>query len=195
MSESWNTRETLLLKMKNQHDDHSWEDFLFFYKNYIYAMIYKMGVSSSEADDLAQKILLALWQKLPTFEYHPEKCKFRTWMTSIINNNCKLYFRTASRYQNKIDKYANEEANDHNPDIEAISEKEWKDHIVKLASETISQNFSDQESECLKLILKATPVETISETLNLKKNTAYVMRQRILEKLNRKVRYLNEELG
>ena len=28
MSESWNTRETLLLKMKNQHDDHSWEDFL-----------------------------------------------------------------------------------------------------------------------------------------------------------------------
>jgi len=26
--------------------------------------------------------------------------------TSIINNNCKNYFRTASRYQNKIDKFA-----------------------------------------------------------------------------------------
>jgi len=87
MSDSWNTRETLLLKIKNQHDDNSWEDFLFFYKSYIHTMIYKMGVSPNEVDDLAQKTLLALWQKLPTFEYHPEHCKFRTWMTSTPSRN------------------------------------------------------------------------------------------------------------
>ena len=115
--------------------------------------------------------------------------------TSIINNNCKNYFRTASRYQNKIDKFASEENNNNTPDIDDISEKEWKEHIIKLASSSIREGFSEQESLCLNLILKATPVETISESLNLKKNTAYVMRQRIIEKLNRKVRFLNEELG
>ncbi len=42
-----NTRETLLIRVKNQHDENSWEDFVFYYKKFIYIICRKMGLNHS----------------------------------------------------------------------------------------------------------------------------------------------------
>ena len=117
-------------------------------------------------------------------------------MTSVINNNCKLYFRSSSRYSKRLANYANEDLSAHtSPDLDELTEKEWKEHVVKLAEANIRPKLTEQEDACFSKILKAVPVEQIAEELDIKKNTVYVIRQRLLEKLNREIRFLNEELG
>ena len=61
--ESFNTRQTLIAKIRNQHDDRSWEEFVYFYERYIFVVVNKMGVSYQECEDLVQKVLLVLWGK------------------------------------------------------------------------------------------------------------------------------------
>ena len=41
---SYKTRETLLAKLKNKHDDASWEDFVYYYKSYIYIICRKIAI-------------------------------------------------------------------------------------------------------------------------------------------------------
>ena len=39
-NDSFRTRATLLQKIKDRQDDDSWEDFVYYYKNFIYIFIY-----------------------------------------------------------------------------------------------------------------------------------------------------------
>ena len=135
MSSDYNTRHTLIAKIRNQHDDHSWEDFVYFYQRYIYVVIAKMGVNNQDVEDLVQRVLLALWEKLPSFEYEPNKCKFRTWMNQITRNTVIAYFRKQQRYKNDLDRAASIRLNEEDPEqsepeVYNMAEKEWKNRNV-----------------------------------------------------------------
>ena len=101
--DNYSTRDTLIAKMINLHDDVSWDDFVHYYQNYILSVIGRMGVDNSSVEDFSQNILLTLWKKLPEFEYQPEKCRFRTWMNTIIRNDVLRYMRDSKRYENRAD--------------------------------------------------------------------------------------------
>ena len=60
-----NTRMTLLSKVKNKHDDQSWNEFVTFYKRYIAGIVHKMNFPADEVDDIVQTVLLQVWKKLP----------------------------------------------------------------------------------------------------------------------------------
>ena len=93
MTEHFHTRMTLIAKLRNQHDEKSWEEFIHFYQKYIQVLIVKDGVPSKDVDDLTQKVLLKLWKNLPEFNYQPHKCKFRSWMRVVVGNMVTSYFR------------------------------------------------------------------------------------------------------
>ena len=66
--EQFCTRETLLAKIKNRHDDDSWEDFVYYYKSYIHIICRKMNVSFHDTEEIVQKVLIIAWKKLPNFQ-------------------------------------------------------------------------------------------------------------------------------
>ena len=196
----YNTRQTLIAKIRNQHDDRSWEEFVFFYERYIFVVINKMGVSYNECEDLVQKVLLAMWEKLPDFEYLPDKCKFRTWMNSIIRNVVVGYFRKSQRRQNDIQRASlqriNDKTEDHDlPEIYDIAEVEWKTHIANLAWDNIKDDFKGKTADCFLLFTEGKSVDEICTSLDIKKNTAYVFKNRVQERLHKEIRHLDRELS
>jgi RNA polymerase sigma factor (sigma-70 family) len=196
----FNTRQTLIAKIRNQHDDHSWEDFVSFYERYIFVVISKMGVSHSDCEDLVQKVLLALWEKLPEFDYSPDKCKFRTWMNSIIRNVVVGFFRKSKRQRNDIARASLQQINDNPdefdiPEIYDVAEVEWKVHISNLAWENVKDEFTGKAGDCFMLFTEGKLIEAICEELDIKKNTAYVFRSRVQEKLHKEIRRLDAELS
>ena len=68
-------------------------------------VILKLGVFQDEVEDLTQKVLITLWEKLPSFEYQPGKCKFRTWMNTVIRNVVLTHFRATMRYKKRLECY------------------------------------------------------------------------------------------
>ena len=194
------TRQTLIAKIRNQHDDKSWEEFVYFYERYIFVVVNKMGVNYDNCEDLVQRVLLALWEKLPDFEYMPDKCKFRTWMNKIIKHVVISYFRKSQRHQNDIKRAALQHINDKVedfdlPDIYEVAETEWKVHVSNLAWENIKDEFTGKAADCFLKFSEGKDIETICEELDIKKNTAYVFRNRVQEKLHKEIRRLDRELS
>jgi len=196
MKPDYSTRETLIAKIKNSHDQHSWEDFVRFYENYIHTVISRKGVKYDDVQDVSQKVLLVLWDKLPEFEYRPMECRFRTWMNNVILNICRNYFRGEIRYSKKLSKAAEEDTTENDsPLIYEQMESDWKKHVTDLALNNIRPNFEGKAIECFELFCQGKSVDDVCETLELKRNSAFVLRKRVLEKLSTEIRRLDEQLS
>lgn len=89
----WATRMSLLKKIKDRYDDDAWEDFVYYYQQYIYNMLRRMHMTDSEAEEACQKIIVKLWDKLPDFDYQKGIGKFRTWLCRIITNHVRNIIR------------------------------------------------------------------------------------------------------
>ena len=65
METAFHTRQTLLQRVQDHSDENSWSEFVSYYQDYIYLICRRMKVSHHDAEELVQKTLLKLWQKLP----------------------------------------------------------------------------------------------------------------------------------
>ena len=183
------TRQTLLIKVRNQYDDASWEEFTSYYSNYIYAVLRGMGIKNDDLSDMNQTVLLKLWKNLPKFEYDPEKGSFRSWLCTIIRNSVYNYFRDGdftSELQSE-DKVESE--------LDALSEKEWMLHIASMAWENIKNEFSQSVQDIYIRLSRADSPDIIAEETGVTRGTVYVYKERVQKALRREVRRLDRELG
>ena len=60
MKETLSTRQTLLVRVQNQSDEKSWEEFAGYYRRYIYMVARNMRLSHHDAEDVLQRTLLKL---------------------------------------------------------------------------------------------------------------------------------------
>jgi len=193
----YNTKLTLIAKIRDKHNDQAWEEFTYFYKSYIYSIVIKMGVISSERDDLVQKIMLELWKCLPSFEYQPGEGVFRRWLYGVVRNQTYVFFRTNKRYKNKLEKAGKlADTNDnYESEQEVQHEKEWREHLFEIAWDRIKDDLPDNYRECFSLFGQGLDVHQVAEELNIKVNSAHVFRQRVTKRLAREIRFLDSELG
>lgn len=183
-----NTRATLLIRLRNKHDDESWEEFTNYYSSYVFAVLKGMGVEFSELEDMSQSILLKLWKSLPDFEYKPEKGSFRSWLCTVIRRSVYNYFRD----KKKTSEIISEESV--KADVEKIAEKEWMIHIATLAWDSIADEFSESVKETYIRLSNGELAEEIAKDLNITRGTVYVYKERVQKALRKEVRRLNTEL-
>jgi len=192
---SLRTNATLIHRVRNQYDEASWEEFVRFYRPYIFAVIIKLQVNTDERDDLGQKILLGLWEKLPSFNYVPEKSRFRTWLSAVIRNQVYTYYSKTNSELKKRYGLEAEEGGDNKPEIYDIMDKEWKIYISNLAWDNVKEQFSEKSRSCFLLLSEAKSPQSVADELGLDVATVYVHKKRILDKLYREIARLDNELG
>ena len=200
MTEFFNTRVTLISKLRQKHDSESWQRFIDQYKPYIFAVVSQTNVPYNDREDLVQNVLLALWERLPDFDYEPEKCKFRSWMKVIIRNCVANYFQKNKRHENDKIRHQKQMLVDDIglsiiSDIEKIADEEWKLYISDLAWKKVECEFKGKVAECFLMFMDGQEVEHICEKLDIKKNTAFVFRLRVQKRLRNEILLLEQELG
>ncbi|MCH2208870.1 MAG: RNA polymerase sigma factor [Lentisphaerales bacterium] len=185
------TRETLLMRIRSKQDDLSWEEFTAAYERYIYLVIRGMNVGHHDAEDLVQSVMLAIWQKIPEFEYHPSRSKFRTWLCRITRNKVVDYIRSATSESRKIDGVHVDEVS--LPEIEEIAEKEWKAHITDSAWEIIQSEFNESTLKCFQLMQNGGIAKDIAVELDISESSVYVFFKRVKDRFIKEVRRLDVE--
>jgi RNA polymerase sigma factor (sigma-70 family) len=193
----YKTRETLLERIKNKQDDASWEDFVFYYRKFIYFICRKMSLNHHDSEEIVQKVLMISWEKLPEFVYN-EKKNFRGWLCQLTKNCVKDFYRVVNRHNTKIEKAA--EADSANvlralPDIEQIAEEEWTTYIASMAMLNIRDKFSDKVFDIFDRLKKGESTKAISDDLGINLNTVNVYKKRVIAKLREEINRLNHELG
>ncbi len=192
------TRITLIQRVKNQHDEGSWEDFVRIYRGYIYSIVRRMNISDHDAEDLVQQLMFHMWNKLPNTDVEQIR-RFRSWLSTITKNFVTDFIRKRVREAKRLEKAEQDATLSYLkairlPEIDRIAEKEWKLHITNLALDNIESLFSGQAIQVFRLSLQGLEVKAIADQLDLQENSVYRLRNRVKKRLVLEIEQLREEL-
>lgn len=199
MKNEWDTRVTLLMRVKNQDDSAAWKEFVSYYRPFIHMVFHQMHLGSMEFDDLVQEILIKIWKKLPEHIYDKDRARFRTWLSRLIRNVVLNYLRANRRRDRKHAAVADGSAAGRmvlveEPEIEDIIRKEWTLYIVKLAIERIKPLFSERSFTAFTMSMEGHSTEQIAQELGLKPNSVVKLKSRLKGRLVQEIHCLRNEL-
>ncbi len=129
------TSLTLMLRLqKNPTDAAAWSEFVERYRPMIRAWCLKWGSQNSDADDVAQEVLVRLLKAMSKFEYDPTR-SFRAWLKAITHN-ARNDFVTSRRSRsvettNALDSIV--DSNDALADLEEKMEDAFNHELIALA--------------------------------------------------------------
>lgn len=195
-SSNYDTRLTLLEKVKNRYSDGAWEEFVFYYQKYTQIVINSMSVTPEDAEELNQIVMIKLWEKLPDFKFSPKKASFRTWLCRVIRNEASNYFRKKRTLKRSLLTTATDEYLDIPCDskLDDLVEREWNIYITRLALNNIMKTLPKRFRPAFSLHLEGKSIEEIIEETGLAYNTVSIYLKRSREDLKTEVKRLTNEL-
>src|SRR5881394_2734509 len=81
--DSYPTRPSLLVRLKNTDDQQGWQQFNDIYAKLIFGFAIKAGLTEHEAQEVVQETLISAARNLPEFHYDPKVCSFKTWLLNL----------------------------------------------------------------------------------------------------------------
>jgi RNA polymerase sigma factor (sigma-70 family) len=195
MSSPQITRQTLLMKIRDRHDEHAWDEFVDFYRPYVYRVIQNLGANAADCEDIVQEVMLIAWQKLPDFEYDSSKGRFRSWLVTIARRTTRDFRQRKMRGEIFADAVtADDLSAGVDPELDAMSQREWERHVAAIAWERVSQKFDDNVLAAFKALAKGGRGEDVAAELGLSQNSVYVYKKRVQASLRKEIAYLSDEL-
>jgi RNA polymerase sigma factor (sigma-70 family) len=193
------TRATLLERVRLQHDEKSWEEFVFYYRHFIYIIARRLNIRHHDAEEITQAVLLKLWNKLPEFDYD-KTSRFRSWLYLVTKNTVRDFCRKQTRNNELQDKAGTSELWDlgnqiSEHQIEEIAEKEWENYIFNIALTNITPHFSEKIIAIFKRLVVGDLPKPLSQELDIPANTIAVYKKRVMTKLKDEVSRLKRELS
>lgn len=84
------TRNSLILRLRNREDVDAWREFVAIYEPVIHKVAIRRGMQHADAQELVQRVLMAVAKAVDRFQPDANRAKFRTWLYRITHNEfCK----------------------------------------------------------------------------------------------------------
>lgn len=181
------TSGSLLVRLR-QHEAHeAWARFTQLYTPLLFYWARRVGLSSHDADDFVQDVLVLLLDKVGQFE-HRGTGSFRAWLRTVAVNKARERFRRAapatigSGDASVSDLAAAAEA-------DPFWEVEYRQHLMTRALSVMQSEFEPATWQaCWQRIVEDRPAKEVAANIGLSEGAVYVYTGRVL-------RRLREELG
>jgi RNA polymerase sigma-70 factor (ECF subfamily) len=86
MTESPETRLSLIVRLKDRADQEAWGEFLEIYRPLVYRLALAKRLQHADAEDVVQQVFGAVARAVDRWEPDVERARFRTWLTTIAHN-------------------------------------------------------------------------------------------------------------
>ena len=180
-TKGFTTRSSQLRRLKGQ-DEQAWREFYDKYSAMITAVGIRMGLDVHAREDLLQEVMRICSQRLKSFFYIPERCRFRTFLLEIVRNVAFNIRRKNARFLPSGLSVG---------DYETISELDVKfmheyekfllEQSLKILERTVeSETFLVFEL----LVLENQPVEEVVRRTGKTPGAIYSVKHRCLKKLD-----------
>ncbi|MEO1614419.1 MAG: sigma-70 family RNA polymerase sigma factor [Planctomycetota bacterium] len=80
------TRDTLLLRLRDPADQAAWDEFVELYRPVIYRIAIARGLQHADAMDLLQTVFVSVAQSIDRWEKQTPATKFRHWLLRVAKN-------------------------------------------------------------------------------------------------------------
>ena len=86
MCENPETRESLLIRIRNPQDQDAWDEFARIYRPVVYRLTRLRGLQDADAEDLVQKVLTAVASAIPNWKRSDPNARFYHWLSRVAKN-------------------------------------------------------------------------------------------------------------
>jgi RNA polymerase sigma factor (sigma-70 family) len=96
------TRPSLLLRIRDCADADSWRTFVTIYAPIVHRYACRQGLQDADAADLSQEVMGKVARAIRTFEYSPERGRFRDWLLTITRQRVALFHESRARLPEQL---------------------------------------------------------------------------------------------
>src|SRR5207302_10242972 len=97
LDSGFQTRPSLLARIKDARDDEAWTAFLDTYAPAVYRYCRRKGLQHPDAADVTQEVMAQVARSAGGFEYRPEQGRFRDWLGVVTHSKLANHLRAARR--------------------------------------------------------------------------------------------------
>jgi len=182
------TQTNLLIEVKDSQNREAWGRFYRIYAPMLRHFAHRMGLSETDAEDLAQEVLIIVHRALQNNVYEKAKGSFRAYLYGIARRQALAALRhrnRPTRFQfvgpedgiSLIDQVADRHSEEM---LQTLWEEEWRRALLSEALLHVRAEVSDKVFQAFLLyFVQNKPVEEVAGQLQLAPASVYVYKARI----------------
>lgn len=180
-SDSINTRESLLIQLRDRDDSVAWSRFVELYTPLIDYWVGQLGLKDPDRSDLVQEVFIVMLGKVSTFQYDSNRT-FRGWLRTVTINKCRDFVRKSSR---KVEPALLEQIDAASEDETTyLTQLEYREYLANAALRLMRMHFSETTwKACWEHVANGRTAKDVAEELGISENAVYLARGRVLTRL------------
>lgn len=194
------TRASLLIRVRDPADQAAWHEFVEIYWPVIHRLARHRGLQSSDADDLAQTVLMAVSRAIEMREHDRQRARFRTWLDRVAQNAILNVLTRGKPDRASGDSglmaILEQHISTSGPDSDLLR-LEYQREILRWAAQQIRQEFHAETWDAFWLTtVEGRECEAVARQLGKNVGSIYAARSRVMRRLQEKVaEYHGEPIG
>ena len=195
-TDPYKTRESLIERIQNENTTaSSWEDFSDAYRRFIYIALRNNGLNHHDCEEVVQRVMIKVWEKIARFKYNPGRGKFRYWLYRVSRNEMIDFVRSQQAYEKRNAALLELEPEIEESELRKAVDGEWRNYIANMAWNNIEKEFTDNVRECFLLMADDVPVGDIAQKFGISESSVYVYKKRVQDRLFAEINRLENDLG
>jgi RNA polymerase sigma-70 factor (ECF subfamily) len=200
--DSYPTRSSLLMRLKDTQDQRSWQEFNDRYGRLIFGFALKAGLTETEAEEVVQETMISASKHLPEFRYNPRVCAFKTWLLNLSRWRVQDQFR--KRIPTKPVGIGSQAETDRTTTIERVADpaghqldtiwdQEWQTTLLNTALTKIKPQVKPKEWQMFDLYaLKGWSPGDVADALGVSVGRVYLVKHRVSARLKKEMKRLEQ---
>ncbi|MEM7558018.1 MAG: sigma-70 family RNA polymerase sigma factor [Planctomycetota bacterium] len=189
------TRASLLVQLRSKDDERAWQEFVTIYRPVIYRIARARGLQDSDAQDLAQTVLVSVAGAIDSWEPR-EETRFRNWLRKVASN---AILKALTRRPK--DQAAGGSAAENIFDGQAITEEQLERdmqfesdrEIYHRAARLVQAEIASDTWLVFQLaVVEGIPIEQVASQVGKSVGAAYAARGRVMKRLQAAVERLQK---
>lgn len=192
MTEFPETRESLLVQVRDPRNREAWDRFAQIYRPVIYRLARQRGMQDADAQDLAQQVLMAVASAIGRWKKTGESIRFRHWLKRVARN---AIVNALSRqpHDRAVGGSSVQELLDEHPQADENTEKqielEYRRELYLQAADMVRVDVQPETWQAFELtVVDGHSIDMAATQLGKSVGTIYAARSRIMRRLREAVR-------
>jgi len=186
---AWTTTQpSLLHRLRDVSDQQAWQRFDERYGSLIVSYARRRGLDLLDAEDVRQIVLMSLVRALPSFEFQPERGRFRSYLGRAVGNAIERYRnRPFLRRELLVEDEQAWFAIPAPDTVDRTWEQEWQNHHLRRALETIRRTLDPRHVAVFERLLAGTSPAEVAEEEAMTAAAVHKIKQRVRDRLKRQI--------
>jgi RNA polymerase sigma-70 factor (ECF subfamily) len=198
MQESPATRASLLVRIRDPHDQEAWRQFVDIYASVVYGFARKRGLQDADAADLMQEVLRAVARAANRLDYDPKRGSFRGWLYTVTRNKIYNFLNGRKDHERGSgDSGAQERLEEqaaHRDDAASLWDQEYERRMFDWAAGQVRTEFQGATWQAFwQTAVEGRPAKEVGDRLGMSLGAVYVAKSRVLSRLKELIRRVEEE--